>query len=99
MEPLAVWYFLGTEIPYPSSHTKKANGTCITAAALMVSQKCPSLVEASPMVQKQTSLPLLLRLVRVCNDDMFRNIFEAKASPRPLGICPAVGATSALTFF
>ena len=57
IEPLVVCNSVGTEIPYPSSYTITANGTCNTPAALMVSQKCPSDVLASPMVQKQTSFP------------------------------------------
>ena len=61
IEFFVVCKFLGTEMPYPSSHTKTANGTCKTDAALIVSQKCPSEVLASPMVQKQISFPLLLK--------------------------------------
>ena len=49
---------IGTEIPYPSSHTDIARGTCSTPQALIDSQKSPSLVAASPMVPKATSLPL-----------------------------------------
>lgn len=41
-----------TVIPY-----KMAKGTCMTPAALTVSQKTPSEVLASPIVQKQTSFP------------------------------------------
>ena len=47
-------------MPYPSSQTKTAKGTFSTPAALMLSQNKPSEVEASPMVQKTTSLPLLV---------------------------------------
>src|SRR4051812_12967011 len=86
MEALVVWYFLGTEIPYPSSQTKTASGTCNTPAAFIVSQKCPSLVEASPMVQKQISFPLSDKCVSSCNCGTLRNIFDAKASPNALVI-------------
>ncbi len=99
MDAFVVWYFLGTEIPYPSSHTKTAKGICSTPAAFMVSQKCPSLVDASPIVQKQTSFPLLLRFFKCCVCFTFLNVFDAKARPSALGICPAVGAMSLLTFF
>src|SRR6185295_461793 len=98
MDPLAVWYCLGTEMPYPSSHTKNAIGTCCTAAALTVSQKCPSLVDASPIVQKQTSLPLSEREVKGNRDSTLRKIFDANAKPRDLGICAAVGAIPAARF-
>ena len=57
MLSLAVWNFLGTEMPYPSSHTLMHRGTPKTAAAFMVSQNMPSEVEASPMVPKATSSP------------------------------------------
>ena len=65
----------------------------------MVSQKCPSLVEASPMVQKQTSFPSLLKFVSSCVCFIFLKAFDANASPKARGICPAVGAMSLLTFF
>src|SRR6476660_8566031 len=99
MEDLAVWYFFGTEIPYPSSQTKMAIGTCNTAAAFIVSQKCPSEVEASPTVTKQTSLPLSERSVNCLSSSMVRKDFEARARPSALGIWPAVGAISEEIFF
>ncbi len=58
IELLVVSALIGTEIPYPSSHTDSAMGTWRTPAAFTVSQKWPSLVAASPMVPKATSLPL-----------------------------------------
>ena len=58
MEALVVSRVIGTEIPYPSSHTDIANGTCSTPAALIASQNRPSLVAASPMVPNATSSPL-----------------------------------------
>ena len=75
-----------------------ANGTCNTPAALMVSQKCPSDVLASPMVQKQTSFPSLLKPSNAGSRFAFLKNLEPRANPRPLTICPAVGATSADTF-
>ena len=63
----------------------------------MASQKCPSEVLASPMVQKQTSLPLLLKCVKASLFFAFLKQLEAKARPRPRIICPAVGAISAET--
>src|SRR5690348_17820306 len=65
----------------------------------MVSQKCPSEVDASPMVQKQISLPLSVSSVILFNSFSSLKSFEANASPKARGICPAVGAISALTFF
>src|SRR5215203_1238457 len=99
MEPLVVWYFLGTEIPYPSSQTKITSGTCNTPAALTVSQNGPSEVDASPIVQKHTSLPLVERSVNCCSSVTSLNFFEARAKPSARGICPAVGAMSATIFF
>ena len=61
MLPLVVWWSLLTLMPQPSSHTLMARGTCSTPAAFMASQKGPSLVLASPMVPKATSLPRSLR--------------------------------------
>ena len=58
IDDLVVSALIGTEMPYPSSHTDSAIGTCRTPAALSVSQKWPSLVAASPMVPNATSLPL-----------------------------------------
>ena len=86
-------------MPYPSSQTKAANGTFNTPAAFMVSQKCPSLVEASPIVLKQISFPLLLNSGNCCKAGIFLNNLDAKARPSALGICPAVGAMSLETFF
>ena len=57
IEDLVVSALIGTEIPYPSSHTESAIGTCSTPAAFTASQNCPSLVDASPMVPNATSLP------------------------------------------
>src|SRR5260221_281079 len=44
MDDFVVSSEIGTEMPYPSSHTDSAIGTCSTPAALMDSQKYPSLV-------------------------------------------------------
>jgi len=54
---------------------------------------------ASPMVQKQISLPLLLRLVKSFSSSVLRNNLEANAKPSALGIWLAVGAISLLVFF
>src|SRR3954466_10073804 len=98
IEPFIVWYFLGTEMPYPSSHTNTASGTCSTPAALMVSQNCPSEVDASPMVQKQTSFPLSESPLKASEGEL-RKVLDANANPKPLAIWPAVGAMSDDTFF
>ena len=58
IDALVVSWVIGTEIPYPSSHTDMARGTWSTPAALIDSQNSPSLVAASPIVPKATSLPL-----------------------------------------
>ena len=98
IEPLVVCNSVGTEIPYPSSYTITASGTCNTPAALMVSQKCPSDVLASPIVQKQTSFPSLVKPANAGSGFAFLKNFEPRANPSPLTICPAVGAMSADTF-
>ena len=49
------------------------------------------------MVQKQTSLPLLLKCLKASLFFAFLKQLEAKAKPRPRIICPAVGAISADT--
>ncbi len=94
IDPLVVCNSVGTEMPYPSSYTITANGTCNTPAALMVSQKCPSDVLASPMVQKQTSFPSLVNPANAGLGFAFLKNLEPSANPSPLTICPAVGAIS-----
>src|SRR5687768_1549116 len=64
----------------------------------MDSQNCPSEVEASPIVQKQTSFPLFESSVNWCRDFMFLKLLEAKASPRARVICPPVVEISELMF-
>jgi hypothetical protein len=59
----------------------------------------PSDVDASPIVQKQTSLPLLLRSFNSARFGEYRNSFDARAKPMERGICPAVGASPAAIFF
>ena len=49
----------------------------MTAAALIVSKNTPSEVLASPIVQKQTSLPLLENKVESLNSGICRYFFEA----------------------
>ena len=58
IDAFVVSVVIGTEIPYPSSHTDIAIGIWSTPAALIASQNRPSLVAASPMVPNATSLPL-----------------------------------------
>src|SRR6185369_593288 len=99
IDALVVWYSLGTEIPYPSSQIKTAIGICKTPAAFIASQKWPSDVDASPLVTKQTSLPLLERVVNFFSCSILRKLFDANARPKPRGICPDVGAISAEMFF
>ena len=65
----------------------------------MVSQKCPSLVDASPMVQKQISFPLLDKSVSPFNSFTFLKNLLANARPNARGICPPVGAISLEIFF
>src|SRR6185295_19034239 len=86
IDSLVVWYFLGTEIPYPSSHTNMTRGTCNTPAALIVSQKIPSLVDASPIVVKQTSLPLLDKFGYCFSSSTWRKSFDARANPSERGV-------------
>src|SRR5438445_1884735 len=97
IDDLVVSALIGTEMPYPSSQTDSAIGTWRTPAALTVSQKCASLVAASPMVPKATSLPLTEKpscAVRSCG--LFRYSFDAYASPSSRGIHPATLDTSAV---
>ena len=74
-------------------------GTCNTPAAFIVSKNKPSEVDAFPIVPHATSLPLLEKFVKWSKPSTFRKIFDAWASPKSLGICPAVGEMSALEFF
>src|SRR5437868_10309787 len=85
-------------MPYPSSHTNMANGTCNTPAAFIVSQNTPSLVDASPIVVKQTSFPLLDKCGNCFNNFTLRNNLEASANPKERGVCPAVGARLEVIF-
>src|ERR1043166_2293482 len=95
IEFLVVWKCRGTEIPYPSSQTNMASGTFNTPAAFTVSQKCPSLVEASPIVQNTTSFPPLLNFSNPSRStSTFRYILLACPSPSARPICPAVGEIS-----
>ena len=96
---LVVWCFACTEIPYSSSQTLITIGTCNTPAALIVSQNRPSLVLAFPMVPQATSFPLEDKWLKCSRPSTCLYIFDACASPRSLGICPAVGEMSALEFF
>ena len=99
ISPLVVWYFFGTEMPYPSSHTLKAKGIFITHAAFTDSQNKPSEVEASPIVAKHTSLPLSENLSAPGMSLLARYNFEANAKPTARNICEAVGEASAEEFF
>ena len=74
-------------------------GTCSTPAALMVSQKRPSLVLASPMVPKATSLPCWLRWAWPFSSLLARNTLLACANPSRRGIWPAVGDMSGLELY
>src|SRR5690242_382397 len=97
IDALVVAMEIGTEIPYPSSHTDRARGTCRTPAALTDSQNKPSLVDASPIVPNATSLPLFEK--PSCADfscGLSRYSFEAYARPISRGIQPATLETSAL---
>src|ERR1700730_15486245 len=99
IEALVVAAVIGTEMPYPSSQTDIANGTCSTPTALIVSQNSPSLVAASPIVPKATSFPLTEN--PSCRDlswGLSRYSFEAYARPSNRGIQPATLETSALEF-
>ena len=97
IDDLVVAIDIGTEIPYPSSHTERASGTCSTPAALTDSQNSPSLVDASPIVPNATSLPPIEK--PSCADfscGLSRYSFEAYARPMSRGIQPATLETSAL---
>ena len=59
----------------------------------------PSEVEASPIVQKQTSSPFVERSANCFNASELRNSFDASASPIVRGIWAAVGAISVDIFF
>jgi hypothetical protein len=99
IDALVVSAVIGTEMPYPSSHTESAIGTCRTPAALTASQKRPSLVEASPMVPKATSLPLTEKpSCTGASCGFSRYSFDAYARPTRRGIQPATFDTSALEF-
>src|SRR4029077_11553815 len=97
IEAFVVSAVIGTEIPYPSSQTDSATGTCSTPMALTASQKGPSLVAASPIVPNATSLPLTEK--PSCTDfscGLSRYSFDAYASPTNRGIHPAMFETSAV---
>src|SRR6266853_1961858 len=57
IDDLVVAMEIGTKIPYPSSHTDNASGTCSTPAALTDSQNSPSLVDASPILPRLIEKP------------------------------------------
>ncbi len=61
----------------------------------MVSKKCPSDVDASPIVPKATSLPVLLKFVVELSSLFFLKYLDARASPNKRGIWLAVGDESA----
>src|SRR5699024_12749178 len=65
----------------------------------MVSQNKPSLVLAFPIVPHAISFPLSEKFVLSFTLSTSRYIFEACASHKSLGICPADGEISALLFF
>ena len=92
---LVVCNAVGTEIPYPSSHTETAMGALITAAALMASQNTPSDVLASPMVTKQTSFPSWLICICLPRSACLRYQVDAWAIPTARAIWPPVEERSA----
>src|SRR5260370_15528359 len=97
IELLVVSALMGAEIPYPSSQTESAIGTCRTPAALTVSQQWPSLVAASPMVPNATSWPLTEKpSCAVRSSGLLRYSFEAYARPSKRGIQLATLDTSAV---
>ena len=86
MDAFVVWYFLGTLMPHPSSHTFTNMGTCSTQAAFIVSQNGPSDVLASPMVPMATSRPpRVWRALMWAKPGISRHHFEACASPSRRG--------------
>ena len=96
MLSFTVWYFLGTEMPYPSSHTLMSIGTSSTHAAFMDSQNNPSDVLASPMVPTAISLPPSVKVVMLAaSSGRARNTLLAWANPTSRGIWPPVGLMSA----
>ena len=96
MLSFTVWYFLGTEMPYPSSHTLMSMGTSSTHAAFMDSQNNPSDVLASPIVPTAISLPPLVKVDMLsASSGIALNTLLAWASPTNRGIWPPVGLMSA----
>src|SRR5512137_1262268 len=74
-------------------------GTLSTPMALTDSQNRPSEVDALPMVDQTTSLPLCEKRVRSLSESSSRYSREAYPRPTVRGICAAVGETSAATLY